>query len=231
MSCLVAKNLSITGRLEPTSLSVDPGTLTCLVGPNGSGKTSLLHAIAGIGPRDDGEVRIDGVDPWTLPPQQRPRLLTYLPASRDVKWPLKAIDLIRLGGEEDIAEVVVDLELADFTDRRVDQLSTGERTRVLIARALAPRPKLVLLDEPVANLDPLWQLKLMHHLRTLAHQHGLAVLIAAHDLDLAGRFANRLIVMDKGRIAADGGSELLENKVIRDVFGVERREGAWQPAN
>ena len=230
MSRLVIRELSIGGRLEPTSLTVEPGTLTCLVGPNGSGKTSLLHAIAGIGPRN-GEVRIDSNDPWTVPPHQRPRLITYLPASRDVKWPLKVVDLIRLGGEEDVTRVIADLELEDFSNRRVDQLSTGERTRVLIARALAPRPRLALLDEPVANLDPLWQLKLMRHLRGLAHKQDKAVLVAAHDLDLAGRFADRVIVMNKGQIAADGGGEILNSHVIREVFGVERREGAWQPAN
>jgi len=229
MSRLIAENLSIAGRLEPTSLAAEAGTLTCLVGPNGSGKTSLLHAIAGVRPRT-GAVRIDSTDPWTVPPQQRPKLITYLPASRDVKWPLIAADLIRLGGEDDIATVVTDLELKEFTDRRVDRLSTGERTRVLIARALAPRPKLVLLDEPVANLDPLWQLKLMQHLRELAHRHDQAIIVAAHDLDLAGRFADRLMVMDKGKVVADGGRELLESDVIRQVFGVERREGAWQPA-
>jgi len=228
MNRLVAKSIGIQGRLEPTSLEVEAGTLTCLIGPNGSGKTSLLHAIAGIG-TGNGEVRIDGVDPWAAPPSARPRLITYLPASRDVKWPLTASDLIRLGGEADIGPVVTDLELEAFADRRIDQLSTGERTRVLIARALVPRPRVALLDEPVANLDPLWQLKLMRHLRVLASQGGQAVIIAAHDLDLAGRFADRLIVMSRGRIVADGGRDLLESNVIGEVFGVEHRDGAWQP--
>ncbi|MCL6682570.1 ABC transporter ATP-binding protein [Sphingomonas alba] len=228
MSRLVASNLCIPGRLEQTSLEVDAGTLTCLIGPNGSGKTSLLHAIAGIGTRDGG-VRIDGVDPWRAPPSVRPRLITFFPASRDVKWPLTASDVIRLGGEGEIGPVIADLDLEAFANRRIDQLSTGERTRVLIARALAPRPRVALLDEPVANLDPLWQLKLMEHLRTLASESGQTVIIAAHDLDLAGRFADRLIMMSSGRIVADGGRDLLESGVIGEIFGVERRDGAWQP--
>lgn len=229
MSLLVATELRIAGRLEATSLSIAAGTLTCLVGPNGSGKTSLLHAIAGIG-SPEGEVRIAGIDPHRLGPPRRQRLLTFAPASRDIKWPLMAKDLIRLGGAEDIGEVLADLELEPFADRRVDRLSTGERARVLLARALAPRPRLLLLDEPVANLDPLWQLKLMAQLRNLTRRDDRTVLMASHDLALAGRFADRLIVMENGRAVADGGPELLTGKQVSAVFGIEQRDGAWWPA-
>ena len=229
MRLLVATGLRIPGRLEETSVTIEAGTLTCLIGPNGSGKTSLLHAIAGIG-SPEGSVRIDGIDPSGLGPPKRQRLLTYLPASRDVKWPLAARDLIRLGGEDDIEPVLAQLELGPLADRRVDQLSTGERARVLLARALAPRPKLLLLDEPVTNLDPLWQLKLMERLRSLTRHSDRAVLMASHDLELAGRFADRLIVMDRGRAVADGGPEILEGPQIRAVFGIEKRGSAWWPA-
>jgi iron complex transport system ATP-binding protein len=229
MSLLEATQLRIAGRLEPASLTLEAGTLTCLIGPNGSGKTSLLHAIAGIG-SPEGQVRIDQVDPWDLGPPKRQRLLTFLPASRDVKWPLAVKDLIRLGGEDDIGEVVADLELQPFGDRRVDRLSTGERARVLLARALAPRPRLLLLDEPVANLDPLWQVKLMERLKLVAQDRGRAVLMASHDLELAARFADRLIVMDQGSAVADGGPTLLEGPHIPAVFGIEKRDGVWWPA-
>jgi iron complex transport system ATP-binding protein len=229
VSLLAATGLRLPARLEATSLAIEAGTFTCLIGPNGSGKTSLLHAIAGVG-SPDGDVRIDGVDPLRLGPPKRQRLLTFAPASRDIKWPLAAKDLIRLGGEDDIEEVVAALELAPFSDRRVDRLSTGERARVLLARALAPRPRLLLLDEPVANLDPLWQLKLMEMLRRQTRKTQCAVLMASHDLTLAGRFADRLLVMENGRIAADGGPELLGGPHIPAVFGIERRGGAWWPA-
>jgi iron complex transport system ATP-binding protein len=101
---------------------------------------------------------------------------------------------------------------------------------VLLARALAPRPRLLLLDEPVANLDPLWQVKLMERLKSVTRETGRAVLMASHDLDLAARFADRLIVMDKGRAVADGGADLLDGPQMRSVFGIERRDGAWWPA-
>lgn len=229
MSLLVATGLRIAGRLEATSIAIECGTLTCLIGPNGSGKTSLLHAIAGIG-SPEGQVRIDGIDPLRLGPPNRQPLLTFAPASRDIKWPLAARDLIRLGGQDDIEDVLADLELGLFADRRIDQLSTGERARVLLARALAPKPRLLLLDEPVANLDPFWQLKLMEQLRQLAQTSDRSVLMASHDLALAGRFADRLIVMAHGRAVADGGPELLEGAHIPAVFGIELRGGAWWPA-
>jgi len=229
MSLLAAERLRIARRLEETSLTLEAGTLTCLIGPNGGGKTSLLHAIAGIG-SPEGQVRIDGINPHRIGPPKRQRLLTFLPASRDIKWPLAAADLIRLGGEQDIEPVLADLELQPFAIRRVDQLSTGERARVLLARALAPQPKLLLLDEPVANLDPLWQLKLMELLRAVTRQSDRAVLMASHDLDLAGRFADRLLIIDQGRAVAEGGPELLAGPHIRAVFGIERRGDAWWPA-
>jgi iron complex transport system ATP-binding protein len=232
MSLLVAEGLSLPGRLAETALTLEPGTLTCLIGPNGSGKTSLLHALAGIGPKM-GRVAIDGVDPRSLGPGERPRLLGFLPASRDVKWPLAACDVIALGGGDpaSIAMAVEALDLGRLADRRVDRLSTGERSRVLIARLLAAGPRVALLDEPVANLDPLWQLKLLDLLHGFVRGADRALLLAIHDLDLAGAYADRLIILDKGRIVADGDpGELLRGPRIAEVFGVTKEGGTWRPA-
>jgi iron complex transport system ATP-binding protein len=229
---LVAKGLALPGRLSQTDLTLEAGQLCCLVGPNGSGKTSLLHAIAGIG-RPAGTVRIDGIDPRQAAPAMRQRLLSYLPASREIAWPLVGSDLIRLGadlGDAEIEPMLDSLGLRDLQHRRTDRLSTGERSRLLIARAMAPRPRLLLLDEPVSNLDPLWQLKLLDLIRSEARGNGQAVLLAIHDLDLAGRYADRVIVMTAGSIVADGEPEtLMHGSVIPDVFGIERRDDFWAP--
>jgi iron complex transport system ATP-binding protein len=227
---LDASGLRIAGRLEPTVLRIERPQLLCLVGPNGSGKTSLLHALARIG--GEGEVRIEGRDPAGLAEAERKRLLSYLPASRDIAWPVTGRSLVALGlpsgaPEAEAGEALATLDAAALAHRRVDRLSTGERSRLLIARALAPKPRLLLLDEPAANLDPQWQLRLMEHLRRLAR--GQAVIAAMHDLDLAARFADRMLVMENGRVVADDvPSALIDGPEIRRVFGIERRDGAWQ---
>jgi iron complex transport system ATP-binding protein len=227
---LEARNLGLPGRLQPTDLLVEGPQLVCLVGPNGSGKTSLLHALARVG-RPGGEVRIGGLDPDRLAPDARKRAVAYLPASHDVAWPLEAWDLIRLGLPSDIEagaaeEAIAAMDLSPFLARRVDQLSTGERSRVLIARALAARAKLLLLDEPGSNLDPQWQLRLMELLRGISREQGIVA--ALHDLNLAARYADRLIILDAGRIVADGKPvELIAGAQIRSVFGIARGPEGW----
>ncbi|HEX5184870.1 MAG TPA: ABC transporter ATP-binding protein [Allosphingosinicella sp.] len=231
---LEASGLCIKGRLAPTDLRVDAPSFLCLVGPNGSGKTSLLHALAGIGP-SAGEVRIDGRALAPLPLDERKRLLSYLPASRDAAWPVSGRSLVALGlpsgaGEEEAERALASLEAEGLAERRVDRLSTGERSRILIARALAARPRLLLLDEPAANLDPHWQLRLMAHLRALSRDQ--AVIAAMHDLDLAARFADRMLVLDGGRIVADGiPAALIDGPEIREVFGIERSAEGWDLLN
>jgi iron complex transport system ATP-binding protein len=226
---LNATGLVLTGRLHATDLVMGAPALVAIVGPNGSGKTSLLHALARIGPAR-GEVRILGTDPAGLAPEARKRLLAYLPASRDVAWPVTARDLIALGGGAFDA-VASSLELEPLADRRMDRLSTGERSRVLLARALAPQPSLLLLDEPAANLDPAWQLRLMETLRACVAA-GQAVIAAFHDLELAARYADRMLVMSGGRIAADATpAEILAGEVVEEVFGIRRQGRDWALVN
>lgn len=218
---LVARDLSLPHRLHGASLDIAAGELVCLVGPNGSGKTSLLHALAGIGGRP-GDVALGGVDPRGIGPSRRTRLMTFLPAGREALWPLLARDVIALGGGD---AVPPDLELEALLDRRIDSLSTGERGRVMIARALAPRPRLLLLDEPIANLDPLWRIRVMDLIQMEVRSSDRAALVAIHDLDMAERYGDRILVMDGGRIVAEG----LNDPQLAEVFGIVRSGNGWEP--
>ncbi|MCA1749978.1 MAG: ABC transporter ATP-binding protein [Parasphingopyxis sp.] len=229
---LEARGIAIPDRLSLCDLDLAGGELTMLVGPNGAGKTSLLHALAGIG-EAEGEVRIDGHALAAAAPARRIELLSYLGESRDVRWPLLASDFVALGlARRDRDRVQKALEAASaarFADRRVDRLSTGERSRVLLARALAPQAGVLLLDEPCANLDPKWQLDTIERLKAEA-DIGRAVLLSIHDLGLAQRHGNRVIVVDHGRIVADGPpGDALDAPNIERIFGVGRdAAGHWR---
>lgn len=219
---LSASGLSLPHRLFDAALTIAAGELVCLVGPNGSGKTSLLHALAGIGGAP-GDVDLDGVDPRKVGPARRPRLMTFLPAGREAAWPLLARDLVALGGGD---EAPPELELDPLLDRRIDSLSIGERGRVMLARAFAPRPKLLLLDEPTANLDPLWRIKVMELVRAEVAGTGRGALVAIHDLDAAERYADRILIMAGGRIVAGE----LGDAELADIFGIARAPDGWAPA-
>lgn len=233
MSALEAMAASLPGRMVPTDLLLEAGTLTALVGPNGSGKTSLLHALAGIG-RTGGTVRIDGQLLSNIGPTLRPARLGYVSASRECAWPLSVRAVVTLTAPRAspplVDAMLQEMDLTRLAGRRVDRLSTGERTRVLIARALLPRPSVLLLDEPFANLDPLWQLHLADRLRT-AGSRGTAILFSAHDLDLAAGLAPRMLVVSEGAIVADGPPATLEAAgTIARVFGVVRDGAGWHAA-
>jgi iron complex transport system ATP-binding protein len=231
---LEAYGLHAPGRLARTDLRLIAGELTLLVGPNGAGKTSLLHGLAGID-GIAGDVRIEGVKLAELGPVERVKRVALLPASRDLRWPLNGHDLVTLGlgGLADdgaVGEVLAMLDANELAGRRVDRLSTGERARILLARALVARPAVLLLDEPAANLDPRWQLRVVERLRAEARR-GAAVLASLHDLALARANADRVIVMTGGAIVADGPpAEALSDGVLSKVFGIAWSDHGWTAA-
>lgn len=196
MTSLKATDVALDRRLQPTSLDVPAGQMVALVGPNGGGKTSLLRALARV-EQASGTVTIDGEDLDLAPEARRRRLLSFLPASRDVTWPVAPRDVIALGldrpDKERIAELIALFELEALGDRPVDRLSTGERARVLAARALAARPRILLLDEPLSNLDPYWVLRFLDIFRVAAASDQ-SLLIALHDLTQLPYFDRALLV-------------------------------------
>ena len=230
MTSFSARQISIPGRLHATDLDVQPGELVALVGPNGGGKTSLLRALARI-ETADGVVAVDGEDLDLAPLARRRQLLSFLPASRDVTWPISAGDVIALGLDRPdparIEELVVELELGDLANRPVNRLSTGERARVLLARALAPNPKILLLDEPLSNLDPYWVLRTLAILETAALSRQ-AVLVALHDLAQLHHFSRALLIAD-GQVQMDEApASLVASERFEEIFRIQAAGSGWE---
>lgn len=229
-SLLEAMGISVVGRIERIDLQIAPRSMVALIGPNGSGKTSLLRALAAV-ELSAGEVHIGGEDLRSALQARRPQLLSFLPASRDAIWPIRVRDVVRLGigtSDPDFADRLLSaLELERLADRPVSQLSTGERSRVLLARALAARPRLLLLDEPLSNLDPYWVLRVLEIIRE-AVENGASALVSLHDIDKVRSFDRVLLVAD-GRITADLSPEqMLGSASLTHAFDVVRTADGWR---
>ena len=230
-SLLDARGLALAGRLQPTDLQCDPGEMVAVIGPNGAGKTSLLRSIAGI-EADEGKVDIDGEDVSAASPARRMRLLSFLPATRSLIWPIAAQDVIALGLPSPdpgrIEELITLLELESIAHRPVNHLSTGERSRVLLARALAGRPRLLSLDEPLSNLDPYWVIRTLEILRSETGANESAALVSVHDLNQVRSF-DRVLLMDGSAIAADGGpTEMLGSAALEQAFRIAKAGSGWK---
>ena len=222
-----ANGLAIEGRLATCDVQAAAGQRIALVGPNGGGKTSLLRALARV-EGAQGTVRVDGEDLDHLNEARRRRLVGLLPASRDLAWRIAVRDVIALGsgrlGHDRVEALIAAFELGDLSDRPIISLSTGERSRVLLARVLADRPRLLLLDEPLSNLDPYWVLRTLDILNAEA-AGGACVMVALHDLAQLDHF-DRLILLDKGNIVADGTPDALTDR-LGDIFAVVSTDGRW----
>ncbi len=217
--------------LDDVGLSVAAGEVVGVVGPNGAGKTTLLRAALGLQPIAHGQVRLGGDDPRRLAPLALARRAGYLPQERRAAWNLPAWRLASLGAPlepparaRETALAVLDrVGLSDLAERGVLDMSGGERARVLLARLLATRAPLLLADEPTAGLDPDAQLMSLELLRAEAAAGG-AVVLTLHDLSLAARACDRILVLHHGRPAASGPpAEALSHAVLETVFGLDGR--------
>ncbi|HEX7848161.1 MAG TPA: ABC transporter ATP-binding protein [Sphingomonas sp.] len=225
--------IDLRGRrvLADASAAFAAGRITVILGPNGAGKTSLLRAAAGLVVPSAGKIAIDGRAIAAMRRDDRARTIGYLPQSGDVAWNMPARDVIALGRlphragvAEDIAAVLAAMAATDteqFADRRVGELSGGERARVLLARVLAGGPQWLLADEPLASLDPAHQLDLLDRLRGQAAR-GVGVVVVLHDLMQAARVADEILLLRDGGVFASGPpDQVLTPRHLRDAFGVD----------
>jgi len=204
-----------TRVLDQVSLSVQRGEMIALLGSSGCGKTTLLRSIAGFVIPDSGAIRVDGKDITRLPPEARETAMMF---QSYALWPhMSVADNIGYGlrmrnWKKDaiaarVAEMLKLLQLDNFGPRQVTQLSGGQRQRVALGRALAVDPRLLLLDEPMSNLDYKVRLELRHELRALQQRIGITAVYVTHDREEALTLADRIAVIDAGRIVQIGAPE------------------------
>ena len=221
--------------LHDVSLDLNAGEIVALLGPNGSGKSTLLRALLGQLPGFSGQITWSNrpLHDWSL--RDLAKTVAYLPQVPTWEPSQRIHEVLRLGrapywgpfgleSTEDqriVEQIAQRLDLADLLHRRMDQLSGGQRQRVFLARCLAQQPKALLLDEPNTFLDLKHQLELAQLLRSLARDQNLAILLASHDLNLAGSFADRLILLHDGAVAATGiPGEILRPELLERVYQV-----------
>ena len=234
-----ALSVRLGGRrvLDGVSLDFGAGGLVGVIGPNGAGKSSLLRAMLGLVAPEQGRVTIDGVALSQVPRKTLARRIAYLAQGQAIHWPLSVERLVSLGrlphlapmsrvSPVEAAAIERAMERADvsrFRDRIVTELSGGERARVLLARALAVEADALLVDEPLAALDPGHQIDVMALLRREA-EDGRLVVVVLHDLTIAARHCDRLVLLDAGRVVADGapGAVLTPDRLAQ-VYGIAAR--------
>jgi iron complex transport system ATP-binding protein len=217
--------------LHEVTLDLSAPGVVALIGPNGAGKSTLLRVLAGLQPVT-GHLDIAGLD--LTDAAARARRIAYLPQARVVHWPLPVADVVALGrlphqgarprrSPADAAAIEAAMATMDVTAlaaRPATDLSGGEQARVLVARALAQQPQILLADEPAAGLDPAHQWALAAALEQIAHA-GVRVIVATHDLTQAARAAT-VVMLDRGRLVATGpAADVMTPARLRDVFGIE----------
>lgn len=245
---LEARNISFAYRspqkgspesaVRNVSIVLGDGEVIALTGPNGSGKSTLLKLMARVLVQQEGELVLDDKPLHDWPPRQYARHVAYLPQDPDPVFPMTAVDVVVSGrapflgrfeweGDDHYAEAERALELCDaahLAARYLDEMSGGERKRVFLARVLAARPRLILLDEPLAALDVAHVQQFSSLLRQIVERTRATVLYATHDLNWAAAYCDRMLVMQRGTLAVDGPpSTVMTEDLVARLFGFEAR--------
>ncbi len=224
--------------IENLSLKVAEGEMAALLGPNGAGKSTLLRTLTGLLKPSAGVIRLYGADLTRLKAAERARLIAVVPQDFNTPMAYTVAELAMMGRtallkswqQPTLADIqiveraLVYTDVSDLRDRPLDALSGGEKQRAVIAMALAQEPRIIVMDEPTTHLDLNHSLEIMQIVERLNREQGVTVLMTSHDLNLAAEFCRRLILMDHGRVVADGvpGAVLKEN-TLREVYHCDLR--------
>jgi len=221
--------------LDAVDMAGRAGRLLCVLGPNGSGKTTLLRCLLGQLRPSSGSVFVRGVKLDLYSSKRLARHIAYVPQTPVSVFPFPVRELVLMGRfchtgvmglaskkDRDVArQAMIMTETIEFADRSLEELSGGEAQRVMIARALAQQPSVMLLDEPTSHLDIRHQVMIYRMMVRLAHDWGMAVICVSHDVNLAGRFADELLLMRAGNVLADGPAEqVIDAETLRRAYDV-----------
>jgi len=225
-----------TEVLSDVTLRLSPGDFVAVAGPNGSGKSTLIRALSRVLRPRLGSALLDGSDLYAIPARQAAQAIAVLPQETSVEFEFSCEEVVLMGRAPHLGRFETEREVDraaareamertstwELRKRPIQELSGGERQRVLLARAFAQEPKILLLDEPTAHLDLSFQVQILRLVRSLRDEKKTAVLASLHDLNLAAAYADRIVILSKGRIAAAGTpQEVLVEPVLRPVFGPE----------
>jgi len=227
--------------LHDISIGAPPGQFIALIGPNGSGKSTLLKTICGLITPSSGSIQNGDINIHNMPVKARAREIAYLAQARFAAPLMSVEDVVELGrapyrgrlgkisedGHAAIEQALERTQLSELRNRRFDSLSGGEQARVLLARALTVEAPVLLADEPIAALDPYFQITMMTMLKAEA-ESGKTVIAALHDLSLAHQFCDRIWVLHDGKLAVEAApDEALNKDILRTVFGITRPKGGF----
>lgn len=222
--------------LRDVSMTLGAGELVALIGPNGAGKSSLLRCVTGLVRPKAGTIAVDGRPVAAIDRHELAQMIAVVPGQTVVAFPMRVHELVALGriphehpflgprdaDREAVESAIAKVGIAELRDRDVRELSLGERQLVVLAMAIAQEAKLLILDEPTVHLDLRHQVAVMELLRDLSRRDGVTVLVVLHDIALARLFFDRLVLLDHGRVIADGTPRaVLSASNVRGVYGVD----------
>lgn len=218
------------------SCEIQRGEFVSLIGPNGSGKSTLIHAVTGIVEVKHGDVFINGKNNKDIPSKERAKITAVVPQNFHANFAFKAKDIVAMGrhpflkrmqseSAEDyriIDEAMAETGTLHLRERKITQLSGGERQRIIISAALAQQPQLLILDEPTNHLDIQYTLEVMQLMRRLNREKGITVFAVLHDINMAARFSDRIIVLSEGEKVCDGPvPEVIREDVLKPVYKID----------
>jgi iron complex transport system ATP-binding protein len=223
-----------TPFIHDLSFDFKAGELFNVVGPNGAGKTTLLYLIGGIIKPKSGQILLSGIPLSSIKRQELARIMTIIPAESNIVFDFTVYDIVSMGrypyhspleslnsnDHEIIREVIERIGLTKYKDKVFNQLSSGERQRVLIARALAQKTSILLMDEPTVHLDIHYQLDIYRLAQSLAHDKNLSIFMISHNLNYASMYSDRIMLMHEGRIVKTGIPEdIFQSELLSDIYG------------